>query len=189
MRALSRSRSQDLLWRTLFSSTSCLSLLDDVSLLCSLALLAASVSNGLPLPVELFCTWSGFVFEPELNTNVFYLGQCLRGRSRHLVLTLKSTNKSLPPLQICLGTLVLRHDCLTDICTLSINGKHCLNILSSVLAGGDNWVALIDTQNDSIQSLNFGNNWFNSIFDSILISQNSIQRIIQFKKNCGDSIQ
>ena len=30
-------------------------------------------------------------------------------------------------------------DCLTDICTLSINGKHCLNILSSVLAGGDNW--------------------------------------------------
>ena len=50
-------------------------------------------------------------------------------------------------------------------------------------------VALIDTQNDSIQSLNFGKIGFNSIFDSILVSQNSIQTIIQFKNNCGDSIQ
>ena len=48
---------------------------------------------------------------------------------------------------------------------------------------------MIDTQNDSIQSLNFGQNWFNSIFDSILVSQNSIQVIIEFKINCGDSIQ
>ena len=50
-------------------------------------------------------------------------------------------------------------------------------------------LAMIDTQNDSIQSLNFGKNGFNSIIDSILVSQNSIQTIIQFKKNCGDSIQ
>ena len=50
-------------------------------------------------------------------------------------------------------------------------------------------VAMIDTQNDSIQSLNFGKKGFNSIFNSILVSQNSIQTIIQFKKNCGDSIQ
>ena len=80
---------------------------------------------------ELFCSWSGFVFE-QMNTNVFYLGQCLGGWSRHLVLPLKSTNNSLSPLQICLGTLVLRHGCLTDICILLTNGKHCLNILSSV---------------------------------------------------------
>ena len=46
-------------------------------------------------------------------------------------------------------------------------------------------LAMIDTQNDSIQSLNFGKIGFNSI----LVSQNSIQTIIQFKKNCGDSIQ
>ena len=50
-------------------------------------------------------------------------------------------------------------------------------------------LAMIDTQNDSIQSLNFGKIGFNSIFDSILVSQNSIQTIIQFKNNCGDSIQ
>ena len=49
-------------------------------------------------------------------------------------------------------------------------------------------VALIDTQNDSIQSLNFSKNGFNSIIDSILVSQNSIQTIVQFKKICGDSI-
>ena len=67
-----------------------------------------------------------------MNTNVFYLCQGLGGWSRHLVLPLKSTNNSLSPLQICLGTLVLRHGCLTDICILLTNGKHCLNILSSV---------------------------------------------------------
>ena len=60
--------------------------------------------------------------------------------------------------------------------------------------GGDSFfeqvgLALIDTQNDSIQSLNFVKIGFNSIFDSILVSQNSIQTIIQFKNNCGDSIQ
>ena len=50
-------------------------------------------------------------------------------------------------------------------------------------------VALIDTLSDSIQCLNFDDNWFNSIFDSILVSQNSIQTIIQFKINSSDSIQ
>ena len=50
-------------------------------------------------------------------------------------------------------------------------------------------VALIDTLSDSIQCLNFADNWFNSIFDSILVSENSIQTIIQFKINSSDSIQ
>ena len=53
----------------------------------------------------------------------------------------------------------------------------------------DDDLALIDTLSDSIQCLNFAKNWFNSIFDSILVSQNSIQTIIQFKIICGDSIQ
>ena len=51
------------------------------------------------------------------------------------------------------------------------------------------FIALIDTQSDSIQCLNFADNWFNSIFDSILVSENSIQTIIQFKINSSDSIQ
>ena len=46
----------------------------------------------------------------------------------------------------------------------------------------DSGVALGDTQNDSIQSLNVGKNWFNSIFDSIMADQNSIQTIIQLKR-------
>ena len=50
-------------------------------------------------------------------------------------------------------------------------------------------LALGDTQNDSIQSLNFGKNWFNSIFDSIMADQNSIQTIIQFNNIGRDSIQ
>ena len=50
-------------------------------------------------------------------------------------------------------------------------------------------VALGDTQSDSIQSLNFGKNWFNSISDSIMAAQNSIQTMIQFKKTDSDSIQ
>ena len=50
-------------------------------------------------------------------------------------------------------------------------------------------LAPIDTLSDSIQCLNFADNWFNSIFDSILVSENSIQTIIQFKINSSDSIQ
>ena len=50
-------------------------------------------------------------------------------------------------------------------------------------------VALGDAQNDLIESLNFGKNWFNSISDSMMVNQSSIKTIIQFKKNCGDSIQ
>ena len=46
--------------------------------------------------------------------------------------------------------------------------------------GGCN-VALSDTQIDSIQCLNFAQNWFNSIFNSKLFHENSIQKIIQFK--------
>ena len=45
------------------------------------------------------------------------------------------------------------------------------------------------TLSDSVQCLNFAKKWFNSIFDSILLTQNSIQTIIQFKINSGDSIQ
>ena len=42
------------------------------------------------------------------------------------------------------------------------------------------WLALSDTQIDSIQCLNFAQNWFNSIFDSKSFHENSIQKIIQF---------
>ena len=42
-------------------------------------------------------------------------------------------------------------------------------------------IVMIDAQNDSIQSLNFGKNWFNSISDSIMADQNSIQTITQFR--------
>ena len=44
----------------------------------------------------------------------------------------------------------------------------------------DGAVALSDTQIDSIQCLNFAQNWFNSIFDSKFFHENSIQKIIQF---------
>ena len=50
-------------------------------------------------------------------------------------------------------------------------------------------VGVGDTLSDSIQCLNFAEKWFNSIYDSILLTQNSIQTIIQFKINSGDSIQ
>ena len=42
---------------------------------------------------------------------------------------------------------------------------------------------------DSIQCLNFAEKWFNSIVNAILLTQKSIQTIIQFKLNSGDSIQ
>ena len=50
-------------------------------------------------------------------------------------------------------------------------------------------LALFDTQIDSIQSLNFAQNWFNSIFNSKSFKENSIQKIIQLTINCCDSIQ
>ena len=50
-------------------------------------------------------------------------------------------------------------------------------------------VALFDTQIDSIQSLNFAQNWFNSIFNSKSFKENSIQKIIQIQINHCDSIQ
>ena len=37
--------------------------------------------------------------------------------------------------------------------------------------------------------MNFAEKWFNSIFDSILFTKNSIQTIIKFKIISGDSIQ
>ena len=46
-----------------------------------------------------------------------------------------------------------------------------------------------DTLSDSIQCLNFAETWFNSIFVSISLTQNSIQTIIQFKTNSTDLIQ
>ena len=42
-------------------------------------------------------------------------------------------------------------------------------------------LALSDTKTDSIQYLNFAQNWFNSIFNSKLYHENSIQKFIQFK--------
>ena len=41
------------------------------------------------------------------------------------------------------------------------------------------WLALSDTQIDSIQSSNFAQNWFNSILNSKSFKENSIQKIIQ----------
>ena len=46
-----------------------------------------------------------------------------------------------------------------------------------------------DTLSDSIQCLNFAEKWFNSIFDSILLTENSILKIIHFKIISGDSIK
>ena len=53
-----------------------------------------------------------------------------------------------------------------------IRGCDCL-----ILGVGD------DTLSDSIRYLNSAEKWFNSTFDSILLTQNSIQTIIQFKIN------
>ena len=46
-----------------------------------------------------------------------------------------------------------------------------------------------DTQSDSIQCMNFAKKLFNSMFESILLTQNSIQTIIQIIINSDDSIQ
>ena len=46
-----------------------------------------------------------------------------------------------------------------------------------------------NTLSDSIKCLNFAEIWFNSIFDWILLARNSIQTVIKFKINFGDSIQ
>ena len=43
----------------------------------------------------------------------------------------------------------------------------------------DSDIALSDTQINSIQCLNFVKIWFNSIFNSKLFQENSIQKIIQ----------
>ena len=44
-------------------------------------------------------------------------------------------------------------------------------------------------KNNSNQSLKFGKNGFNSIFDSILVNQNLTITTIHLKNNCGESIQ
>ena len=46
-----------------------------------------------------------------------------------------------------------------------------------------------DALTDSIQCLKLAEKWFHSIFDSILLTQNSIQTIIQFKIKSADSIR
>ena len=46
-------------------------------------------------------------------------------------------------------------------------------------------VGVDNTLSDSIQCLNFAEKWFNTI----LLTQNSIQTIINFKINSADSIQ
>ena len=50
-------------------------------------------------------------------------------------------------------------------------------------------VGVSDTQIDSIQYLNFAKKWFNSIFNSIVFHENSIQKIIQFNIFHKNSIQ
>ena len=46
-----------------------------------------------------------------------------------------------------------------------------------------------DTQSDSIQYLNFAQKWFIQYSIQYCFTQDSIQNIIQFKKNSADSIQ
>ena len=46
-----------------------------------------------------------------------------------------------------------------------------------------------DTQSDSIQFLNFAKKWFIQYSIQYCFAQDSIQNIIQFKKNSADSIQ
>ena len=46
-----------------------------------------------------------------------------------------------------------------------------------------------DTQSDSIQCLNFAKKWFIQYSIHYCFTQDSIQNIVQFKKNYADSIQ
>ena len=69
------------------------------------------------------------------------------------------------------------------------NFTSCWTFCSQLKLFNRSVVALCNTQNESIQSLNFGKSWFNSISDSIMADQNSIQTFIQLKKIGGDSIQ
>ena len=67
---------------------------------------------------------------------------------------------------------------------------YCIAACSEVYSLASNLqLALSDTQIDSIQSLNFAQNWFNSIFNSKSFKENSIQKIIQIQINHCDSIQ
>ena len=51
------------------------------------------------------------------------------------------------------------------------------------------YIGVGDSLSDSIQCLNVAGKLFNSIFDSISFTQNSIQASIQFKTNSADLIQ
>ena len=55
--------------------------------------------------------------------------------------------------------------------------------------GIPDYSAMGDTLFDSIQCMNFAKKLFNSMFESILLTQNSIQTIIQIIINSDDSIQ
>ena len=50
-------------------------------------------------------------------------------------------------------------------------------------------LVVADTQSDSIQCLNFAKKWFIQYSIQYCFTQDSIQNIIQFKKNSADSIQ
>ena len=50
-------------------------------------------------------------------------------------------------------------------------------------------IVVSDTQSDSIQFLNFAKKWFIQYSIQYCFAQDSIQNIIQFKKNSADSIQ
>ena len=50
-------------------------------------------------------------------------------------------------------------------------------------------VGVFDTLSDSIQCLNFAKKWFIQYSIQYRFTQDSIQNIIQFKINSGDSIQ
>ena len=50
-------------------------------------------------------------------------------------------------------------------------------------------IVVADTQSNSIQCLNFAKKWFIQYSIQYGFAQDSIQNIIQFKKNSADSIQ
>ena len=71
---------------------------------------------------------------------------------------------------------------LIDLLWPSVRTMPEVNILYQNILKLEEWgLDLFDTQIDSIQCLNFAQNWFNSIFKSKLFHENSIQKIIQFK--------
>ena len=79
----------------------------------------------------------------------------------------------------------------------SAREAHCLPQVQPMNMIGDDggltfwpqWLGVFDTLSDSIQCLNFAKKWFIQYSIQYCFTQDSIQNIIQFKKNSADSIQ